>query len=199
VSSSRRFAREIEARWSTLLERPVILGERDWQLISDWHERGIPLGLVSEAMEALGEKLARRRRKPRNLGALAPLVEEAWQTVREGRIDDSAPSSDAPASPAQAWRRCADSLALDAPLKNLVETLLAELGAGADPGTCDQTLDRKLPGLLAPSLLEELTTAVEANLADFRPRWTADVWKASVERALISAARRRLNLPYLGQ
>ena len=66
MSGARHYAREIEKHWTALLERPVVLGERDWRLISDWHAREIPLGLILEAMEHLGETLPRKRRKPRN-------------------------------------------------------------------------------------------------------------------------------------
>ena len=45
MTPPRSYVREIETRWATLLERPVVLGERDWSVICDWHARGIPLAL----------------------------------------------------------------------------------------------------------------------------------------------------------
>jgi len=207
VSSARRFAREIEARWSALLERPVVLGERDWQFISDWHARDIPLTLVVEAMDGLGEKLKRRRSKPRNLGAVAPFVEDAWRAVVEGRLDQqdtaagpgpSTSSGSASSASAGSWRRCADALPAGDSLRDRLETLLMEIESGADPAACDAALERDLSALLPPRLLAELSASVERNLAGFRERMAPGTWKATVERALISAARRKLDLPHLG-
>ncbi len=36
------YARAIERLWSELLERPIVLSPRDWNLIGQWYDRGIP-------------------------------------------------------------------------------------------------------------------------------------------------------------
>ena len=67
------YARAIERRWSQLTDGPVILSARDWQRITDWHDRGIPLQIVYEAMESVVE---RRARSPvsRTLSRVAPVL-----------------------------------------------------------------------------------------------------------------------------
>ena len=90
---ARRYAREIETRWASLLERPAMLGERDWSVICDWHARGIPLPLIDEVFVQFSETLRRRRTKPRNLSALVPWVDNAWRTVCGGRCEPAERSS----------------------------------------------------------------------------------------------------------
>ena len=68
----RAYARALEAALSRLNDRPVVFSERDWELATRWHRRGIPLGAVLEALES------RRNRPPRNLGAISRAVEEQW-------------------------------------------------------------------------------------------------------------------------
>ncbi len=84
ASSVRSYARAIERSWSRVVGRAVILSRRDWDRISAWHESGVPLELIKEAIDDVAEKP--RRRAPRSLAYVAPAVDEAWQVVREGRI-----------------------------------------------------------------------------------------------------------------
>lgn len=179
-----------------LLGRPVVLGERDWSLICDWQERGIPLSLIAEAIDHLQGKLARRHSKPRNLAALAPLVEESWRVVREARVAEKAEPSGAVLQddPVASWRRCATALPPGDPLRVRIEQLLGELEAGTVPEACDAALDAELGALLPTALQRELAATVEGNLAGFRSRMTPDTWRATRRRALVSAARRRLGL-----
>ncbi len=198
--SARTYAREIEAAWTALLERPVVLGERDWALICDWHARGIPLALVRDAMQALGEKLRRRRRSPRNLGALVSMVEEAWQTVREGRLSEEGIHAEGPAAledPRQRWRRCAEARAVGDPLRVWIEELLERLETEGVPPACDSALAEGLLERLSAAEREALAVGVDAELAGFRDRMKPATWSATRERALVSAARRKLDLPRL--
>ena len=195
-----RYAREIEAAWTELLERPVVLGERDWALICDWHARGIPMALIHEAMEALGEKLPRRKRAPRNLGALAPGVEEAWAAVRAGRVsrtDGAATPSSPSEDPLDAWRRCAASRPDDESLRSWLEELVEQLDAGGERAACEDALSSGLLEQLPQAEIATLTHQVQAELAPFRDRMKPQTWEATLHKALLSAARRRLGLPRL--
>ena len=197
---ARRYAREIEGRWAALLERPVVLGERDWSLICDWHARGIPLQLIDEAFELYAEKLRRRRSPPRNLSALVPWVEDAWRTVRGGRSESVEAAPDpgpAPEGPAAAWKRCAASLAQDDPLRSWLEGLLERLAAGEGAERCEAALREGLLEHLADAARAEIEHSVESDLAAFRNRMTPEIWRTTRNRAMISAARRRFDLPSL--
>jgi len=197
---ARRYAREIESRWATLLERPVVLGERDWSVICDWHARAIPLSLIGEAFDHFAETLRKRRGKPRNLNALVPYVEDAWRTVRGGRFEsEETPSK--PVDPEEgavaAWQRCASALGQDDPLGLWVGGLLDRVASGEPLERVEQALAEGLLAHLDADIRAELQRAVEAELEAFRGRMTRETWAATRERGLISAARRRFRLPVL--
>ncbi len=202
MTSARRYAREIETRWAALLERPAVLGERDWSVICDWHARGIPLPLIAEAFDQFSEKLRRRRTKPRNLGALVPWVEDAWRTVCDGRSEpaERPPEATVPCEqPATAWERCAEALAPDDPMRAWLRGLLGRLAGGEAAESCEAALAGGLLEHLPKALRDELERTVEADLQAFRGRMTRQTWQKTRRRALISAARRRFDLPALGE
>ena len=202
MTNARRYAREIEARWTALLERPAVLGERDWSVICEWHARGIPLGLIAEAFEEFATKLRRRRSKPRNLGALAPLVDEAWRTVCGGRTPTREEGVDSDAedrgrASSLGWRHSAEKLPSDDPLRAWILELLRDLEGKDTVERCEARLREGLLVHLSPDVLAELELAVDADLAVFRDRMSAGTWQATRRRSLISAARRRFGLPEL--
>ena len=84
IDDATRYARAIERRWSRLWEQPVVLSPRDWSRIARWHALGIPLEIVEDAMLAQVERARARSGAPR-LSGLAPLVEQAWSVILEGR------------------------------------------------------------------------------------------------------------------
>ena len=190
--SARGYARGIEARWAALLERPVVFGERDWALICDWHARGIPLTLIDDAFERFGEKIRRWRKSPRNLGAVAPLVEEAWRTVREGRSD---PESEEPhggecADPRELWKRRLDEL--EDPLRGWLKGLLEGPAAA-----CEAELREGLLERLPDAIRSQVESEVLKELGPFRDRMSPEIWRSTLDAAMVSAARRRLRLPPL--
>ena len=197
---ARRYAREIETRWAALLERPAVLGERDWSVICDWHARGIPLPLIDEAFDQFSETLRRRRTKPRNLSALVPWVEDAWRTVRGGRCEpaESTPASRGPSEePVVAWERSAAALAHDDPMRAWLRGLLQRLAAGEPVERCEAVLQEGLLAHLPEDARADLERTVETDLEAFRGRMTRKTWETTRDRALISAARRRFGLPAL--
>jgi hypothetical protein len=197
---ARHYAREIETRWAALLERPAVLGERDWSVICDWHARGIPLPLIGEAFDHYAETLRRRRSRPRNLNALVPWVEDAWRTVRGGRYEsaETAPAEEEPsAEPAAAWERCVAGLPEDEPLRSWLRGLLERLAGGEPAERCEEALQAGLLAHLSADVRADLEGSVETGLAAFRDRMTPEIWDRTRDRALISAARRRYGLAAL--
>ena len=175
MTSARRYAREIETRWAALLERPAVLGERDWSVICDWHARGIPLPLIDEAFDQFSETLRRRRTTPRNLSALVPCVEDAWRTVCGGRSELAERSSVAMGSreqPAAAWERCARALAPEDPMRSWLRGLLERLAGGESAERCEAALESGLLEHLPDPVRDDLGRAVEADLQAFRGRMT---------------------------
>lgn len=78
--SARAYARTLERALADLHDGPVVFTHRDWDLATRWHARGIPVGVVLDALEA------KRKRPPRGLGAVAAAVEESWRVVQSGTI-----------------------------------------------------------------------------------------------------------------
>jgi len=202
VISARRYAREIETRWSALLERPAVLGERDWSVICDWHARGIPLPLIGEAFDQFAETLRRRRTVPRSLKAIVPSVEDAWRAVCGGRCDPAERSSaatDPREEASAAWERCVAALAPDDPMRSWLAGLLERLAGGEPAERCEAALAGALLEHLPSALRDDLENSVEADLQGFRGRMTPQTWDATRHRALLSAARRHFGLPTLNE
>ena len=79
VRGPEAYARQLERALSRVRERPVVLSPRDWELLSEWYSRGIPLAIVEQAMEAASEREASKKRRParRGLAYVAPAVDGA--------------------------------------------------------------------------------------------------------------------------
>jgi hypothetical protein len=196
----RHYAREIETRWAALLERPAVLGERDWSVICDWHSRGIPLPLIGEAFDQYSEKLRRRRSRPRNLGALVPWVEDAWRTVRGGQSEPTETAPVAPEAgeqPIAAWERCAAALPQDDPLGAWLRDLIERFARGESARSCEEALQAGLLAHLGDNIRADLERGVKTDLTAFRDRMRPEIWDRTRDRALLSAARRRLGLAAL--
>ena len=84
TQSARAYARTLERALADLHDGPVVFTHRDWDLASRWHELGIPVGVVLDALDA------KRKRPPRGLGAVATAVEESWRVVQAGRVPTAA-------------------------------------------------------------------------------------------------------------
>lgn len=84
------YARAIERAWSAVRGKPSLLSPKEFALVADWHARGIPFGLVIEAIvEVSRARRGRAGRAARTLRYFAPAVEEAWSAVRQGRVATS--------------------------------------------------------------------------------------------------------------
>jgi len=207
VRSLSRYARHIEMRWNELLARPKMLGEKDWEWIHGWHQREIPTTLIDEAFEELATKLKRRRRAPTNLGVLAPLIEESWRAVQEGRMEPSAPSLTEPptaAEPltdgalptmAQRWRQAAESLAADSEIRILLLQLSEKMADGLSAHDASAQLDAALPTLLPEKIKNQLDKQIGDQLAQFRSRMDASTWQQTYDRAFLRAARQSQGIP----
>lgn len=195
-----RYARAIERRWTERLERPIVLSPRDWTRISEWHERGIPLPLVLESIDAA---LETRRRpgaaRPRSLAYVAPLVDESWRVVVDGRRVPAEPRGAPASAPGRldSWRKRRDAQPHGSSLRQILERLVLAVETGSSPEAVDQELDATLAGAVPRDLASEATRAAEHDVARLRGR----VPHASIERArslaVASWLRRRLALPRL--
>jgi hypothetical protein len=197
------YARAVERHWSELCGRPVIFSPRDWALIEDWHQRGVPLQIIHEAIDAAA---ARRKRSsaagpPRSLAYVAPAVEEGWQLVIEGRLRDGSDAATAQRhqeSGISSWRACRDGQAEDGPLSRLLDELIAASAAGAEVEELESRLNSGI-GQAAPEELRRRAEAeVAAELKPYQHRMTPESLESTRNRVVARRLRFWLDLPELG-
>lgn len=197
----RAYARRIERALQEARGSPVVLSPRDWALLSDWYDRGVPLAIVLESLDSLTSESSRAgdRLTRRGLASVSRAVDAAWQTVLEGMRTGPTMAPDEPASSSAlgAWRRVLDGAANEAGLKDLLETLIRRAEAGEDPGLLDEELDAALAGLCRTERVEQARRDARASLARYRDRMSAAVFAESLARALNDRLRRDLGLPRL--
>lgn len=85
ASASHAYFRAIEETFVRLRGAPLLLSPSDWQVAKLWHDQGIPLAVVREALE---EVFARRKQKGargriQSLRYCAETVEQHWQQIQD--------------------------------------------------------------------------------------------------------------------
>lgn len=197
------YARSIEQGWERLCGRAVILSRRDWELVRAWYERGIPLQIVEEAIDAAAERRARGRTReagpPRGLSYIAAAVEEAWNVVLEGRLGEPGPErseSEQTESGIEAWRRRLGSEPPGTPLRDLLQQLIADHGR-ANADELDARLDGAIVKAAPAAERREVEAALDRDLEAYRERMTPEVYRTTRQRALVLRLRERFGLPAL--
>jgi hypothetical protein len=84
-SEDQAYFRAVEEQFVALRGAPMLLTPADWQVARSWRRRGIPLGLVREALETVFEKRRERGAASRvnSLRYCASAVEKAWRAQVE--------------------------------------------------------------------------------------------------------------------
>ncbi len=77
---------EIEAHFARRRGTPFIVNPKDWALMKKWHEDGIPLPVVIEALDSVFDKQEAKGRKVNSLGYCKHAVKELWDERRELQI-----------------------------------------------------------------------------------------------------------------
>ncbi len=199
-SGSSRYVRAVERALAAMDSRPFVLSARDFARLSDWHARGVPLGLVLEVLEEKSRKAPGGLAASRALARIAPAVEEAWQAVREGSAATGAIGTAAPLPPIEhalaAWRRVRDA-APGTPLAALLERILARGASGEGPAALDDALDFDLAAAAPAEIVARAEADTARELAPFRKRMAPSVFDATRRRSVADRLRRALDLPRL--
>ena len=76
---------EIEAHFAARRNTPFILSPKDWALMKKWHEEGIPLPIVIEAIDTVFEKneTSGRKKVISSLSYCRHAVKELWHERRD--------------------------------------------------------------------------------------------------------------------
>ena len=196
------YVRAIERVLAERAGRPFVLSPRDFARVSDWYARGIPLGLVLEALhETAGREGAARQRRGAGLGSVARAVEEAWEAVRDGRVLRGAGSEAEPLPRFETalgtWRRVLAEAAEGSPMHSLLGRLLALSDRGSSPQELDASLDAEIAFAAPPPLVARVEGEADRELAPFRKRMAPAVFEATFRRSVVDRLRRALDLPRL--
>ena len=84
---------DIEAHFAQRRGTPFVLSAKDWALMKEWHDGGVPLPIVIEAIDSVFDKQEGKGRKVNGLRYCRHAVKELWDERRELQIGaaDAAP------------------------------------------------------------------------------------------------------------
>ena len=76
---------EIEAHFAMRRNTPFILSSKDWMLMKEWKDGGVPLAVVIEAIDAVFEKngVSGRRKTISSLSYCKHAVRDLWEERKE--------------------------------------------------------------------------------------------------------------------
>ena len=76
---------EIEGHFAARRGTPFILSAKDWALMKSWHDEGVPLPVVIEAIDSVFEKneTSGRQKKINSLSYCRHAVKELWKERKE--------------------------------------------------------------------------------------------------------------------
>src|SRR2546429_829963 len=82
--SADQYYREIETHFAMRRGTPFILSAKDWTLMKKWHDEGVPLPVVIEAIDSVFEKneTSGRRKVISSLSYCRHAVKELWDERR---------------------------------------------------------------------------------------------------------------------
>jgi hypothetical protein len=178
---------EIESHFAAKRGTPFLLNAKDWALMKEWHEAGVPLPIVIEAIDSVFEKAAERKKIVNSIHYCRHAVKELWDERRELTVGEE--SSTPEASPAEALEGLAARLS--EPFASRVRALAAEKSV--------PRIEEKLIELereLIDSLLASLPEA-ERPVVSLPPGVDENTRARTEEANLRRAIRERFDLPRL--
>jgi hypothetical protein len=199
-AAARSYARAVERMWSDLCGRAVILSPREWSLVEEWHERGIPLQIVEEAVASAAEraKTGGGASPPRSLTYLAAAVEDGWMTVLEGRVaggnraESPLQSRDVPA--VDGWRERMNMEPEGSALRALLRELIDAFERGEKACDVDQALDAELPRVVPAESLKSVEREAMQELAPYKDRMKTAAYGNTLRRMVLLRIRQELGL-----
>ena len=183
---STEYFTDIEAHFAARRGTPFVLSAKDWALMKEWHEAGIPIAVVIEAIDSVFDKQEAKSRKVNGLRYCRHAVKELWDERRELQIG-------------------AAELAPEENVGPLLEALAAAVPEAFAPRIRELSKEKSVPRIeerlieLEDELLESLATdelraearMLSANIADEKIRTRTE--QATLRRLV----RDRFELPRL--
>jgi hypothetical protein len=183
---------EIESHFSSKRGTPFVLNAKDWALMKEWHEAGVPLPIVIEAIDSVFEKAAERKKVVNSIHYCKHAVKELWDERRELTVGEGSSTPEAaPFETLEALASSLESVAVASSFAPRVRELASEKSV--------PRIEEKLIELereLIDSLLASLPAAERPVIA--LPPGVDEKTRARTEEAnLRRAIRERFDLPRL--
>ncbi|HEY2091556.1 MAG TPA: hypothetical protein VGJ81_06690 [Thermoanaerobaculia bacterium] len=183
---------EIESHFSSKRGTPFVLNAKDWALMKEWHDAGVPLPIVIEAIDTVFEKAAERKKKVNSIHYCKHAVKELWDERRELTVGEG--SSTPEASPSEALEALASSLESVVVVSSFAPRVRALAAEKSVPRIEEKLIE--LERELIDSLLASLPAAERPVVA--LPPGVDEKTRARTEEAnLRRAIRERFGLPRL--
>jgi hypothetical protein len=187
---------EIEAHFALCRKTPFILSAKDWALMRKWHEDGIPLPVVIEAIDSVFEKneTSGRRKTISSLSYCRHAVKEMWDERRDLYVGGSDMTPEA--SPETRLELLAQRI--DEPFASRVRELAKERSVPRIEERLMEVERELIDALIAsaPDEVNALRRDVVASLGDtskLDPKIRARTEEANLRRLI----RQRFGLPRL--
>lgn len=178
---------EIESHFASKRGTPFVLNAKDWALMKEWHEAGVPLPVVIEAIDSVFEKAAGRNKVVNSIHYCKHAVKELWDERRELTVGED--SSTPEAAPFEALEALA--VQLPEPFATRVRELAAEKSVPRIEEKLIE-LERELIDTMLASLPEAERPVIPLP-PDVDEKTRARTQEANLRRAI----RDRFNLPRL--
>ena len=192
---------EIEAHFAARRGTPFILSAKDWALMKRWHDDGVPLPVIIEAIDAVFEKneSSGRRKVISSLSYCRHAVKELWDDRKNLYVGEGE------ATPERAPEEILGALAQQLEATELAAHFAPRVRAlarlGSVPKIEEQLLDLERELLdaaiaAAPAEVEAIRAEIAAALGD-TSRIDAKTLARTVEANLRRLVRERFGLPRL--
>ena len=200
------YFRAVERTFLDLRGGGLVLSPADWDLVSRWEERGIPLQVVLSGIRAtfsgkvrvssrmpLAEcaravEAAFDARRGRQAGAAAPPQPapeaETGLERRVGRLGNWSPAGALLANPETAGDLVAAARDAAARIERLGKSADAPASAGETVQAIENDLVNRLQAALPDAAREEIETEVRNKLAPFRTRMPESTWRKTFDQAV---------------
>lgn len=179
---------EIEAHFAARRGTPFILSAKDWALMRQWAEDGIPLPVVIEAIDSVFEKneTSGRKKVISSLSYCRHAVKELWEARRDLYVG----SSDVPPEVAPGARLSDLAQSLPEPFASRVRDLARERSVPRIEQALMDIEREMIDSLVDDSIRSELA-AIDTSKLD--PKIRARTEEANLRRIV----RERFGLPRL--
>jgi len=192
---------EIEAHFATRRGTPFILSAKDWALMKKWHDEGVPLPVVIEAIDAVFEKneTSGRRKVISSLSYCRHAVKELWEDRKILYVGEGETSPErAPAVLLETLAQQLEGASLGAPFAARVRDLAREKSV---PKIEERLLDLERELLdaaiaAAPDEVSSIRSEITAALGD-TSRIDEKTLARTLEANLRRLVRERFGLPRL--